>query len=70
MNGRYPDTHRSHIEKARLPQCKHVVVEVCTIHKDDKGPRLTRNREKDIFLWAIGQSAITETTKTVRERES
>ena len=24
---------------------------------------------KDIFIWAIGQNAITETTKTVRERE-
>ena len=24
---------------------------------------------KDIFLWAIGQNAITEVTKTVRERE-
>ena len=24
---------------------------------------------KDIFLWAIGQNAITEMTKTVRERE-
>ena len=24
---------------------------------------------KDTFLWAIGQSALTETTKTVRERE-
>ena len=24
---------------------------------------------KDIFIWAIGQNAITEMTKTVRERE-
>ena len=24
---------------------------------------------KDMFLWAIGQNALTETTKTVRERE-
>ena len=24
---------------------------------------------KDMFLWAIGQNAITEMTKTVRERE-
>ena len=24
---------------------------------------------KDVFIWAIGQSALTEMTKTVRERE-
>ena len=61
-----------------------MVAEVRAIHKNDQGLRskMTKNKEilpqyrdqlemeiKDIFLWAIGQNAITEMTRTVRERE-
>ena len=62
-----------------------MVAKICPIHQDDKRHRFIDhdiNKEilpqfrdqlqqeiKDIFLWTIGQTAITEMTKTVRERK-
>ena len=62
-----------------------MVAKVRTVYKNDQDldlSKMTDNKEilpqyrdqleteiKDIFLWAIGQNAITEMTKTVRERE-
>ena len=31
--------------------------------------RPTRRRNKRVFIWAVGQAALTEMTKTVKERE-
>ena len=46
-------TQKLTIGKARLHQCKHVVAEVCTVHKDDKRPRLccilTKFRYNEVF---------------------
>ena len=57
-------------------------VQYIKMTKDLDRSKMTNNKEilpqycdqleteiKDIFLWAIGQNAITELTKTVRERE-
>ena len=62
-----------------------MAAEVCAVHQNDKGHRfvnhdqlkrdtatIPRPREleiKDTFLWAIGQRALTEMTKTVREQD-
>ena len=78
-------TNHPNARKTRIYQRKHVVAEVRTVHKNDQGPGPFKNDEqqrntatiprtvgnglKDIFLWAIGHNAITEMTKTVRERE-
>ena len=39
----HAESHHFEIGKARLRQCKHVVADVCTVHQDDKRPRLIIN---------------------------
>ena len=77
-------TNHPNARKTRLYQRKHVVAEVRTVHQNDQGPGPFKNDEQQRntatiprtagngnkrFLWAIGQNALTEMTKTVRERE-
>ena len=81
----HTEINHPNIGKTRLHQRQHVVAEVRTYTKMTKDldlSKMTNHKKilpqyrdqletevKDIFLWAIGQNAITEMTKTVRERE-
>ena len=76
----YSETPHSDIGETRLHQCQHVVAEVVQYIKMTKeldSSKMTNKKEilpqcrdqLETEINAIGQNAITEKTKTVRERE-